>query len=98
MESEPLGLRLRFAGEVEDVFVDLTEDCAIRRGAHPLMPGDLTPGMSLFVPTRGPILSEIRQLVARAGPTRREVALLRGIARQIEWAAGQIAQAPVVDP
>jgi TrmH family RNA methyltransferase len=46
----------------------------------------------------GPILSEIRQLVARAGPTRREVALLRGIARQIQWAADQIAQAPVLDP
>jgi TrmH family RNA methyltransferase len=46
----------------------------------------------------GPILSEVRQLLARAGPTRREVRLLRGIARQIQWAAGQIAQAPVVDP
>jgi len=46
----------------------------------------------------GPILSEVRQLLARAGPTRREMTLLRGIARQIQWAAGQIAQAPVVDP
>ena len=38
-----------------------------------------------------PILSEWRALLARAGPTPREVTLLRGLARQIRWAAGRIA-------
>jgi TrmH family RNA methyltransferase len=38
-----------------------------------------------------PILSEWRALLARAGPTSREVTLLRGLARQIRWAAGRIA-------
>ena len=35
----------------------------------------------------GPILSELRMLLARAGPTPREITLLRGLARQIRWAA-----------
>jgi TrmH family RNA methyltransferase len=39
----------------------------------------------------GAILAELRQLLARAGPTPREAGLLRGIARQIRWAAGRIA-------
>jgi TrmH family RNA methyltransferase len=39
-----------------------------------------------------PILSEWRTLLARAGPTPREVVLLRGLARQILWAAGRIAR------
>lgn len=38
-----------------------------------------------------PILSEWRALIARAGPTPREVSLLRGLARQVLWAAGRIA-------
>ena len=38
------------------------------------------------------ILSEWRALLARAGPTPREVSLLRGLARQIRWAAGHIAR------
>lgn len=38
------------------------------------------------------IVAEIRRLVARAGPTPREVALLRGIARQVLWAAHEIAR------
>jgi tRNA/rRNA methyltransferase/tRNA (cytidine32/uridine32-2'-O)-methyltransferase len=38
----------------------------------------------------GGILAELRRLLARAGPTRRELALLRGMARQIEW-AGSVA-------
>jgi tRNA/rRNA methyltransferase len=42
----------------------------------------------------GPILSELRRLVARASPTPREVSLLLGLARQIRWAAGTIAKAP----
>ena len=37
------------------------------------------------------ILSEWRGLVSRAGPTSREVALLRGLARQVQWAGEHIA-------
>lgn len=37
------------------------------------------------------ILSELRRLMARAGPTPREVTLLRGLARQVGW-AGRIAR------
>jgi len=39
----------------------------------------------------GAILAELRLLFARAGPTPREASLLRGLARQIRWAAGRIA-------
>jgi tRNA (cytidine32/uridine32-2'-O)-methyltransferase len=42
----------------------------------------------------GPILAELRRLLARAAPTRREVTLLRGIARQISWAARRVAGSP----
>ena len=38
----------------------------------------------------GHILSELRSLLARAGVTRRELTLLRGIARQMQW-AGSVA-------
>lgn len=37
-----------------------------------------------------PILAELRGLLARAGPTTRELGLLRGVARQVSW-AGRIA-------
>ncbi len=37
------------------------------------------------------ILTELRRLAARAGPTTREVTLLRGLARQVSW-AGRIAR------
>jgi TrmH family RNA methyltransferase len=37
------------------------------------------------------ILVELRRLAARAGPTSREVSLLRGLARQMSW-AGRIAR------
>ncbi len=37
------------------------------------------------------ILEELRRLIARAGPTPREVTLLRGLARQVGW-AGRIAR------
>ncbi len=37
------------------------------------------------------ILAELRALAARAGPTPREVTLLRGLARQVAW-AGRIAR------
>jgi TrmH family RNA methyltransferase len=38
-----------------------------------------------------PVLGELRRLLARAGPTPREVLLLRGLARQVAWAAARIA-------
>jgi TrmH family RNA methyltransferase len=37
------------------------------------------------------ILAELRRMVARSRPTRREVVLLRGLARQVAW-AGRIAR------
>jgi TrmH family RNA methyltransferase len=37
------------------------------------------------------ILSELRRLLARAAPTAREVALLRGLARQVQWAGASAA-------
>ena len=47
------------------------------------------------VPTCDPgrILGEIRGLLARAGPTPREVLLLRGIARQVQWAGSTLSRA-----
>jgi TrmH family RNA methyltransferase len=38
------------------------------------------------------ILAELRGWLARAGPTPREVELLRGIARQLHWASSEIAR------
>lgn len=43
------------------------------------------------------ILAELRALLVRAGPTPREVALLRGLARQLLWAAGRIARGTAPD-
>jgi TrmH family RNA methyltransferase len=40
----------------------------------------------------GRILAELRGLLSRAGPTPRETSLLRGLARQILWAAGGVAR------
>lgn len=40
----------------------------------------------------GHLLAEWRRLLARAAPTRREVSLLRGLARQMGFAAGAIAR------
>jgi tRNA (cytidine32/uridine32-2'-O)-methyltransferase len=40
----------------------------------------------------GKVLAELRALLARAGPTSREATLLRGLARQIRWAAGAVAR------
>jgi tRNA/rRNA methyltransferase len=37
------------------------------------------------------VLSELRRLVARGGPSPREVVLLRGLARQVSW-AGRVAR------
>jgi TrmH family RNA methyltransferase len=39
----------------------------------------------------GAILAELRRMLARAQPTRREVVLLRGLARQVEWAGRNLA-------
>jgi tRNA/rRNA methyltransferase len=36
------------------------------------------------------LLGELRRLLARAGPSEREVRLLRGLGRQIEWAAEEL--------
>jgi len=43
------------------------------------------------------ILAELRRLLARAGPTRREVTLLRGLARQVGW-AGRVARGRSATP
>jgi tRNA (cytidine32/uridine32-2'-O)-methyltransferase len=45
-------------------------------------------------PDPGRILGEIRGLLARAAPTRRELSLLRGMARQIRWAGSVAERAP----
>jgi len=42
----------------------------------------------------GAILAELRALIARAGPSPREVVLLRGLARQVAWAGRRIAEGP----
>jgi tRNA (cytidine32/uridine32-2'-O)-methyltransferase len=39
----------------------------------------------------GAILAELRRLLARAQPTSREVVLLRGLARQVQWAGRNLA-------
>jgi tRNA (cytidine32/uridine32-2'-O)-methyltransferase len=38
------------------------------------------------------VLTELRRLIARARPTRREVTLLRGVARQVGWAGRSVAK------
>lgn len=40
----------------------------------------------------GAILAELRRLLARAQPTPREVVLLRGLARQVQWAGRNLAR------
>jgi TrmH family RNA methyltransferase len=41
----------------------------------------------------GRILGELRRLLRRSAPTSREVVLLRGLARQLRWAAGRLRDA-----
>jgi TrmH family RNA methyltransferase len=65
------------AGELERALEDLKEAL--------LAIGYLNPD------NPGAILAELRFLLARAGPTPREISLLRGLARQIGW-AGRIAR------
>ena len=55
-------------GDDDEVFVDLTEDCVIRRGGERLMPGDLRPGMSLLLPSYAPVVAAI-EVLERSGPT-----------------------------
>jgi tRNA/rRNA methyltransferase len=40
----------------------------------------------------GAILAELRRMLARARPTPREVVLLRGLARQVQWAGRNLAR------
>lgn len=68
------------AGEVEAALADL------RQGLLGI--GYLNPANPEAV------LAEVRGLLVRAQPTPREVALLRGIARQIAWAASRVARSP----
>jgi TrmH family RNA methyltransferase len=44
-----------------------------------------------------PILGELRALLVRAAPSVREVALLRGLARQLAWAASRVVAADAGD-
>jgi TrmH family RNA methyltransferase len=66
------------AGEIEAALDDL------RRGLLGI--GYLSPA------SPDAVLAEFRALIARAGPTVREIILLRGLARQVLWAAGLIAR------
>ena len=68
------------AGELEDALLDF------RRAAVGI--GYLNPQNPDL------LLTEWRHLIARAAPTRREVTLLRGLARQMSFAAGAIARPP----
>jgi tRNA/rRNA methyltransferase len=65
------------AGDVEQAVRDLREAL--------LEVGYLDPAS----PDR--VLTELRRLIARGGPTPREVVLLRGLARQVAW-AGRVAR------
>lgn len=40
----------------------------------------------------GAVLAEARRWIARSAPTKREITLLRGVGRQVEWAAREIAR------
>lgn len=65
------------AGELEAALADLREALLAVGYLNPANPGA--------------ILAELRGLFVRAAPTQREVSLLRGIARQVGWAARRIA-------
>jgi TrmH family RNA methyltransferase len=76
--APPPGSDRATAGEIEAALDDLS-------GAF-LAIGYLNPDN----PSK--VLAELRALLARAGPTPRETTLLRGLARQIRWAAGAVAR------
>jgi len=65
------------AGELEGAVQDLREALLAAGFLDPANPDH--------------ILAELRRLLARAGPTPREITLLRGIARQVGW-AGRVAR------
>ena len=65
------------AGDVEDAVAALGEALLDIGYLNPANPGA--------------ILAELRRLLARARPTAREVALLRGLARQMQWAGRNLA-------
>jgi TrmH family RNA methyltransferase len=66
------------AGELEEALAELQAGLLAIGYLNPLNPGA--------------ILSELRSLLARAGPTPREVTLLRGLARQVRWAGERVAK------
>jgi TrmH family RNA methyltransferase len=68
------------AGEIEAALDDLREALLAIGYLNPANPNA--------------IVAELRALVARAGPTPRDVTLLRGIARQMAWAGRRIARDP----
>ena len=76
--APPPGEERATAGEIESALEDLA-------GAL-LAIGYLNPD------NPDKVLAELRGLLARAGPTPRETTLLRGLARQIRWAAGGVAR------
>ena len=51
----------------------------------------------LYGPKADALMHAVRQLVVRAQPTAQEVKLLHGLARQLQWAAGQAGQ-EIPDP
>ncbi len=62
MESEPLGLRLRIAGQPDVRLFDLADACSIRQGRDARGPGDLRPGQRIRFLARGPLLLAIEIL------------------------------------
>ena len=59
MESEPLGLRLRFVGKGDEQFVDLADTCTISRQGAVLTPGDLRVGLTVSIDQRGQVAEKI---------------------------------------
>jgi TrmH family RNA methyltransferase len=74
----PAGEERATAGEIESALEDLAGALLAIGYLNPANPDK--------------VLAELRGLLARAGPTPRETTLLRGLARQIRWAAGGVAR------
>jgi TrmH family RNA methyltransferase len=95
-----VGYELRVASLDEAAPEPLSEDPPapageLERAVQELRAGLLAVGyLDPSSPDR--VLAELRRLIARAGPTAREVTLLRGVARQVEW-AGRVAKARPAD-
>jgi tRNA/rRNA methyltransferase len=75
--DEPPAIARASAGEVEAALADLRSALLAIGYLNPANPEA--------------ILAEMRGLATRAGVTSREASLLRGMARQILWAAGRVA-------